>query len=101
MQTKVSLYIMVKVNGILATTLLEILQFLVLIILHHLIVIIKNNFLVLGEGPTYEINVSFGTIKKEFNISFGSAKTNFCLSLHSSGDKSYLYVNKTKISKGT
>ena len=30
----------------------------------------KNNFLILGEGPTYGINRSFGSPEKKFNINF-------------------------------
>ena len=56
---------MEKVAGVLIMTLLEKLQFLMLIIFHNLISIIqKNNFLVLGEGPTEGINGSVGTTEK-------------------------------------
>ena len=41
-----------------------------------------NNFLILGEGPTFEINGSFGSLKKEFSIKFSKPSTKFCLSLH-------------------
>ena len=30
----------------------------------------KNNFLVVGKGPTYGINGSFGSAEKEFSINF-------------------------------
>ena len=39
----------------------------------------ENNFLVLGEGPTDDINGSVGTVEKKFSINFGKAKTNFLL----------------------
>ena len=42
----------------------------------------KNNFLVPGEGPTYEINGKFDSAEKKFTINFSKANTNFCLSLH-------------------
>ena len=42
----------------------------------------KNKFLILGEGPTYGINGSFGSPKKNFNINFTKANTRLCLSLH-------------------
>ena len=45
-------------------TLLEMLQFLVLIIVHHLNHNRKNNFFVLGEGPAFGINGSFGAPEK-------------------------------------
>ena len=35
----------------------------------------KNNFLVLGEGPTFGINESFGLPEKKFSINF--SKQNF------------------------
>ena len=41
----------------------------------------KNNFLVLGECPTYGINGSFGSPDKKFSINFTKANTKFCLSL--------------------
>ena len=40
----------------------------------------KNNFLILGLGPTFGINGSFGWPEKEFSISFTKSNTNFCLS---------------------
>ena len=59
----------------------------------------KNNFLVLGAGPTQGINDSTGSVEKKFNINFTKANTKFCLSLHYNGEESYLYVNKTEICK--
>ena len=41
----------------------------------------KNNFLVLGEGLTDDINGSTGTAEKKFSIKFSKAKTKFCLCL--------------------
>ena len=40
----------------------------------------KNNFLVLGEDPTFWINGSFGSPEKMFSINFTKANTKFCLS---------------------
>ena len=37
--------------------------------------------------------------QKEISINFSKANTKFCLSLHSNGDDSCLYVNKTEICK--
>ena len=59
----------------------------------------KNNFLVLGEGPTYGINGSFGSPEKKFNINFTKANTKFCLSLHYNADNNYLFFNGKKIFK--
>ena len=42
----------------------------------------KSNFLILGEGPTFGINGSFGPPEKKFSINFSKANTKFCLSLH-------------------
>ena len=37
----------------------------------------RNNFLVLEEGPTSEINGSFGSPEKKFTINFSKANTKF------------------------
>ena len=52
----------------------------------------QNNFLVLGEGPTFGINGSFGSAAKKFSINFSKENTIFCLSLHYNADNSYLFV---------
>ena len=39
----------------------------------------NNNFLVLGEGPTFGINGSFGSSKKNLSINFSKANTKFAL----------------------
>ena len=59
----------------------------------------KNNFLVLGEGPTYGINGGFGSREKMFSIDFSKTNTKFCLSLHYNVDNSYLFVNGKEIFK--
>ena len=59
----------------------------------------KNNFFVLGKGPTYSINGSFSHQKKKFSIFFSKANTNFCLHLHYNGANSYFFVNRKKILK--
>ena len=59
----------------------------------------KNNFLILGEGPTFGINRCFGAPEKEFDVNFSKANAKFCLSLHYNDDNSYLFVNGKKISK--
>ena len=81
-------------------TLLEMLKFSVLIIIYHLMLTIKKMiFLVLGEGPTFGINGSFGSPEKKFSINLSKANTNFCLSLHYNGHNSSLFVNGKKIYK--
>ena len=59
----------------------------------------KNNFLILGLGPTFAINGSLGSPDKKFNISFPNANTKFCLSLHYNADNSYLFDNGKEIIK--
>ena len=69
-----------------------------LIIIYHLILTrAKINFLVLGKGPTYDINGSFGAAEKKFSINFTKGNTKFCLSLHYSHDNSYLFINGKEI----
>ena len=62
--------------------------FFVLIIAHHH----KNNFLILGLGPTFGINGSLVLI-------FTKPDIKFCLSLHYNVDNIYLFVNGKKIIK--
>ena len=58
----------------------------------------KNNFSVLGEGPTSDINWSFGSSEKKFSINFSKAKTKLCLSLHYNGDNSYFLLMEKNLS---
>lgn len=52
----------------------------------------KNNFLMLGEEPTDDINGGAASIEKKFCINFSKAKKNiFCLSLHCNGGNNYLF----------
>ena len=55
----------------------------------------KNNFLVLGEGPTLGINGTFGSPEKKFSITFSNTK--FCLSFHYNADNTYLFLNEKEI----
>ena len=59
----------------------------------------KNNFLVLGDGPTYAINGSFGSSERKFKINFFKVNTKFCLSFHYHSDNSYLFFNGKEIFK--
>ena len=59
----------------------------------------KNNFLMLGLGPTFRINGSFGLSEKKISINFTGATTKFCSSLHYNADNSYLFVNGKEIFK--
>ena len=60
---------------------------------------LKNDFLILGLGPTYGINGSFGSPEKKFSINFTKTNTKFCLCLHYNADNSYLFVNGKGIIK--
>ena len=53
----------------------------------------KNKFLILGEGPSYGINGSFGSPEKKINVKFSKPNTKFFLSLHYNTDNSYLFAN--------
>ena len=59
----------------------------------------KNYFLILGGGPTFGINGSFGASEKKIDLNFIKAKTKFWLSLHYNGDNSYLFVDGKEICK--
>ena len=58
----------------------------------------KNNFLVLGEGPTFRINGSFGSPEKNVSINFSKANINFFLSSHYNAHNSYLFANRNNTS---
>ena len=72
----------VRVHGVLIMTLLQMLQIFGVDNISSLNADNrKNNFLVLGECPTYGINGSFGSPDKKFSINLTKANTKFCLSL--------------------
>ena len=56
----------------------------------------RNNFSILGEGPTYGISGSFGSPEKKFSINFTKANTKFNAF---NAENSYLFVNGKEISK--
>ena len=60
---------------------------------------LKNDFLILGEGPTFRINGSFHASEKKIDINFTKAKAKFCFSLQCNFDNSYLFVNGKEIYK--
>ena len=53
----------------------------------------------LGEGPTYGINGSFGSPEKKFSINFSKANSKFCLCLHYNAGNSYLFFKGQEIFK--
>ena len=50
----------------------------------------------LGEGPAFAINRSFGSAEENFSINFSKANTKFCLRFYYNPDNKYLFVNGTK-----
>ena len=54
----------------------------------------KNNFFVLGEGPTDDINGTIGTAEKKIGINFSKKKEKILLY---NDDNSYLFVNRKKV----
>ena len=56
-----------------------------------------NVFLVLGEGPTDDVNGSIGEAQKRFSINLSTVKAQLCSSLHYNDDDSYLFVNGKEI----
>ena len=59
----------------------------------------KSNFLILGKGPVYGINGSFGSPEKKFNINFTKGNRKSCLSLHYNADNRHLFVDGKQIFK--
>ena len=58
----------------------------------------KKDILVLGEGPTQELEHTL-TAEKIYSITFAATRKRFCLSLDYNGENSYLFVNGTEIYK--
>ena len=58
----------------------------------------KKDILVLGRGPTQELESTL-TVEKMYSVNFTATKKKLCLSLRYNGANSYLFVNGTKISK--
>ena len=56
----------------------------------------KNDFLMLGEGPT-DINYSLGFAEQRFSTNFTKAKQQFCLSSHYNSDNDCLFVSGIEI----
>ena len=61
----------------------------------------KNKFIILGGGPTSDINGSFGSHEKKVSIHFTKANTRSCLNLHYNLENSYLAVNGKEIYNST
>ena len=55
----------------------------------------------LGEGPTFRINESFGWPENTSGINFSKSNTKCSLSLHYNADNIYLFANAKEIFKFT
>ena len=60
--------------------------------------IIEKHILVLGKGPTQELQHTV-TAEKMYSVSFTVTKKKFRLSLHYNGANSYLFANGIEIIK--
>ena len=58
----------------------------------------KKNVLILGEGPTQELNDTALTVEKTYSISFTKSRKK-CLGCIINGAIDYLFVNGTEIHK--
>ena len=58
----------------------------------------KKDILILGKGPTQELEHKLSA-QKMYSINFTVTEKKFCLSLHYNGANSYLFVNGTEIHK--
>ena len=59
----------------------------------------KQDILILGQGPTQELDGTTLTAEKFYSINFTENNKKFCLSLHYNSDNSYLFVNGKEIIK--
>ena len=54
-----------------------------------------KDILILGEGPTQELDDTTLTAEEKYPISLRQSRKRFVLSLHDNGNNSFLYVNAT------
>ena len=57
----------------------------------------KKDILILGKGPTQELDDTTLTAGAQDSINFLRSNRKFCLSLYYNGSNSFLFVNATKI----
>ena len=57
----------------------------------------KKDILILGFGPTQELDDTTLTAEAQYSINFSRSNRKFCLSLHYNESNSFLFVNATKI----
>ena len=60
---------------------------------------LKKDFLVLGEGPTEQLDGTILIAEKKYSINFTENIKKLCLRLHCNGANSYLFINGTEIIK--
>ena len=53
--------------------------------------------LILGDGPTQELDDITFTVEAKYSINFTQSNRKFCLSLHYNGSNSFLFFNAKKI----
>ena len=58
----------------------------------------KKDILILGKGPTQELEHTLSA-EKMYSLNFTEHNKKFCLSLHYNGANSYLFVNGKEIHK--
>ena len=56
----------------------------------------KKDILILGIGPTQELDDTMLTAEAQYSINFSRSNRKFCLSLHYNGSNSFLFINATK-----
>ena len=56
-----------------------------------------KDILILGEGPTLELDYATLTAEAKYSINFIKSNERFVLSLHCNGNNSFLFVNATII----
>ena len=59
----------------------------------------NKDILILGEGPTQELDDATLTAEAKHPINFTQPRKRFVLSLHSNRSNSFLFVNTTKINQ--
>ena len=59
----------------------------------------NKDILILGEGPTQELDDATLTAEAKHLINFTQPRKRFVLSLHSNRSNSFLFVNTTKINQ--
>ena len=57
----------------------------------------NKDILILGEGPTQDLDDTTLTAKAKYPINFTQPKKRYVLSLHNNGSNSFLFASATKI----